>query len=192
MLNWEASTDTFGNDHLRSLVLSEEAHTEWLNFALAIESNMRPGEIFEHVTDWAGKAPGAAARLAGVLHCIKHAHGQPWEATVTQETMTEALEIMAVVSYHSLAAMDIMGADPTIASARHVWDWIKRNRMPQFSVRDAFNSLRGSFPHVHQLREALDVLEERGYLRIYEVPHDGPGRKPSPIVRTRPELSKDW
>ena len=51
---------------------------------------MQPGRELEHFTDWAGKAPGAAARLAGVLHGVKHAHGRPWDVVITAETMNAA------------------------------------------------------------------------------------------------------
>jgi hypothetical protein len=131
-------------------------------------------------------------RLAGILHGIKHAHGTPWEAAITAETMTAALEIMATVSRHSLAALDMMGADPTIAAARVVWDWIERGRLPRITVRDAFNALRGTFPRVHKLREALDALEERGYVEVLDPPRDGPGRPPSPQVRVRPAIVEGW
>ena len=153
---------------------------------------MQPGREMEHFTDWADKAPGAAARLAGVLHGIQHAHGTPWATDISTETMTDALEIMAVISRHSLAALDMMGADPSIASARVVWDWIKRGRQARFSVREAFNALRGTFPRVAMLREALEALEERGYLEVIEPPRDGPGRPASPMVRVRPEITRAW
>ncbi len=151
----------------------------------------RAGEL-EHFTDWAGKAPGAAARLAGVLHGIKHAHGMPWEATITAETMTAALEIMAVIVRHSLAALDMMGADPTIAAARLVWNWIERRRLDRFTVREAFNALRGTFPRVAMLRDALDALEERGYVEVIEPSRDGPGRPPSPLAGRGRRLRGTW
>jgi hypothetical protein len=193
MLNWEPATDEHDNERPHILRLSVEAHAEWNDFAQAIEVQMRPGGNLEHFTDWAGKAPGAAARIAGVLHGIKHAHGKPWEAAITTDTMTAALGIMAVITHHSLAALDMMGADPTIAAARHVWDWVERSRLARFTVREAFNVLRGTFPRVKYLLDALDALEERGYVEIIEPPPpDGPGRPPSPIVRVRPEISSAW
>jgi hypothetical protein len=193
MLNWEPATDEHDNERPHILRLSVEAHAEWNDFAQAIEVQMRPGGNLEHFTDWAGKAPGAAARIAGVLHGIKHAHGKPWEAVITADTMTAALGIMAVITHHSLAALDIMGADPTIAAARHIWDWVERSRLARFTVREAFNVLRGTFPRVKYLLDALDALEERGYVEIIEPPpRDGPGRPPSPIVRVRPEISSAW
>lgn len=190
MLDWEPATDEHGEEHPHLLRLSEEAYAEWHAFAQAIEVQMQPGRELEHFTDWAGKAPGAAARLAGVLHGIKHAHGTPWEATITAETMTDTLEIMAVITRHSLAALDMMGADPTIAAARLVWNWIERGRLERFTVREAFNALRGTFPRVAMLREALEALEERGYLEVSEPPRSGPGRPPSPMVRVRPEIAR--
>ena len=192
MLDWEPAEDEHGDEQPHLLRLSEDAHAEWHKFALEIEKQMRPGRELEHFTDWAGKAPGAAARLAGVLHGIKHAHGRPWEATITLETMNAALEIIAVITRHSLAALDMMGADPTIAAARLVWDWIERGRLARFTVREAFNALRGTFPRVAKLREALEALEERGYVEVIEPPRDGPGRPPSPTVRVRPEIARAW
>ncbi|HET8700661.1 MAG TPA: YfjI family protein [Nitrococcus sp.] len=192
MLDWESAVDDHGGERPYLLRLSDEAYAEWHAFAQATEVQMRPGRELEHVTDWAGKAPGAAARLAGVLHGIKHAHGQPWEAVITVETMTDALEIMAVITRHSLAALDMMGADPTIAAARLVWDWVERGRVSRFTVRDAFIGLRGTFPRVSKLREALEALEERGYVEVIKPPPDGPGRPPSPVVRVRPEIARAW
>jgi len=192
MLEWKPATDEHGNEQPYLLRLSEAARSEHHAFAQVIEARMRPGQELEHCTDWAGKAPGAVARLTGVLHGIKHAHGTPWEVAITLETMTAALEIMTVITRHSRAALDMMGADPTIAAARSVWDWIERNRLERFTVRTAFNALRGTFPRVARLRDALEALEERGYLEVSELPRAGPGRPSSPLVRVRPELAGGW
>jgi hypothetical protein len=192
MLDWTPSIDEHGNERPYPLRLTPEARAEWHAFAEAIEVKMRPGGELEQSTDWAGKAPGAAARLAGVLHGIKHAHGAPWEAAITRETMTDALEIMAVITRHSLAALDMMGADPTIAAARLVWNWIERGQLARFTVRKAFNALRSTFPRVAKLREALAALEERGYVEVIDPPKDGPGRPPSPTVRVRPDITRTW
>lgn len=192
MLAWTHAIGDRGNPEPHGLRLSEDAHREWLDFARAIELQMQPGNDLEHLTDWAGKAPGAAARLAGVLHGIKHAHGAPWESVITQETMTNALELMAVMTGHSRAAMDMMGADPEIAAAQKVWHWMQQRRLDWFTLREAFNALRGSFPSVAKLKPAMNILQERGYLEILEVQHDGPGRPPSPVIRVRPEIARSW
>ena len=84
MLNWPAPKDDGGRYALK---VSEDARQEWLSFAKKIELAMRPGGDLEHMTGWAGKLPGQAARLAAVLHGAEHAHGRPWEAPVSLKTM---------------------------------------------------------------------------------------------------------
>lgn len=192
MLNWELDVDSKEHTCRHVVRLSKGAREERLKYAKDIEIEMRPGKSMEHVTDWAGKAPGAAVRIAGVLHGIEHAHdNKPWDHEITAETMSAALEIMAVIAPHSLAALDMMGADSGIAAARHVWKWIERSRLEVFTIREAFNSLKGTFPRVQEIRPALAVLEERGYVEIQPVNRTGePGRPPSPAVLVRPEIFK--
>lgn len=191
-LEWPPAQDDGNGESCHLLRLVEDAHAEWLAFARAIEEQMKPGEKLEHCTDWAGKAPGALARLAGVLHGIRHAHGKPWETPIDAETMTAARGIMEVFVDHTVSALDLMGADPGIAAARSVWSWIERNRRARFCVRDAFNALRGSFPRMGPLLEALAVLEERGYLMVVKHAQNGPGRPPSPLVNIRPDIARTW
>ena len=191
MLDWEVY-ETDDGPQLHTIKLSCDAYNEWFAFAKHTEKTMRSGESFEHATDWAGKAPGAAVRIAGVLHCVKHAHGEPWELEISKDTMEAALEIMAVASQHALAALGMMGADPTIAAACVVWDWIERGRRSHFTIREVFCALRGSFSRVKQLKEAIDALVERGYVEIIELPPSGAGRPPSPTVRVRPQLAERW
>lgn len=181
-----------GEKRLLTVKLSPTAFSEWLAFAKGIERQMRPGENLEHCTDWAGKAPGAAARVAAVLHAIKHAHGAPHEALITDDTMNDALVIMAVVTHHSIAALNLMGTNPTVAAAQRVWAWIERNKRPHFTERDAFNPLRGTFPQVKDLRPALEALAERGYVAIIEPESQGRGRPRSPMVYVRPDIAENW
>jgi len=169
MLDWAPTTDEHGDERPHLLRLSEEARSEHHAFARTIEVQMQPGRDLEHFTDWAGKAPGTAARLAGVLHGIEHAHGTPWEAEITAKTMNAA-----------------------IADARLVWGWIERGRLDHFTVRDAFNALRSIFPRVAELNPAMEALEERGYVQVLELPREGRGRPPSPTVRVRPEIARVW
>jgi putative DNA primase/helicase len=58
--------------------LSNEAGQEWGDFWNIVEVEMRPGGRFEQIPDWAGKLPGAAARIAGLFHCIENPD-VPWE-----------------------------------------------------------------------------------------------------------------
>ncbi|AGA33764.1 hypothetical protein TVNIR_2104 [Thioalkalivibrio nitratireducens DSM 14787] len=191
MLDWPALSDDDGRERRYLLRLSPDARAAWLEFARGIEADMRPGGEFEHATDWAGKAPGQAARIAAVLHATEYARGKPWDAEISALTMTAALEIVATVAVHSLAALDLMGADPSIAAARKVWDWIERGRHARVTMRDAHQALRGTFPRARHFAEAIEPLEERGYVRTVDRAQPGGGR-PSTVIEVRPDIAEGW
>jgi hypothetical protein len=175
-----------------TLTLAPEGYSEWLAFSLAVEQHMRDGGQFEHIRDWAGKLPGAVARIAGLLHCAENVHGTAWETPVTLETMTRALDLMAVLSEHALAVFNMMGADPAIEGAKRVWRWIEAGRGRSFTARDCFNALRGTFKKMEALNPALAVLVERAYIFAVDAETGGPGRKPSPSYRVNPKLTEGW
>ena len=170
------------------LYLETEAYNEWLEYARTTESMMRPGRRFEHAQDWASKAQGQAIRIAGVLHGIMHAHDKPWEHSIALHTMQNALEIIAVIQKHSLAALDLMGNsdDPRAAGAQKVLNHLRNTAAQQARVRDVYQALRGSFPRMDDLQPALELLQERGYIHLMTEQPEGSGR-PSLMLIVRPE-----
>jgi hypothetical protein len=161
------------------LNLSGEAFREWRDFYMTIERGLADGGRFEHCRDWAGKTPGRAARLAGLLHCAMNPV-EPWRYPVSLKTMEQALDITVVSCSHALAVFNLLGADPAIDSAGRVLKWIKRHRHQTFTKRQAFEALKGTFNRAAMLDEPLKVLTERNYIRAI-VPERGPGRPPEPF-----------
>ena len=192
MLDWPTTTDEHGATGPYVLRLTEAAAAELHTFAGGVETSMRPGGQFEAAQDWAAKAPGAAARIAAVLHGITYAHDRPWRHPIEKQTTVDTLEIMGVFGAHSRQALADMGADSGITDARRVWAWVARQREQAFSLREAYRGLHSRFPRVAQLRAAVAVLEERGYVRVNEPMRDSPGRPASPLIVVRPELCEGW
>jgi hypothetical protein len=87
--------------------LSDESRRELREFAAIVEHELRDGERFEHIKDWAGNLPGAAARVAGLLHCAKHALGDPAKEAIDLITMRRALDLGAVLSSNSLPYLSV-------------------------------------------------------------------------------------
>jgi hypothetical protein len=171
--------------------LSEEARAEWREYFGAVERDMRPDGRFEHVRDWAGKLPGMAARVAGLLHCADHAFDADLTASkLSLDTMARALDFACVCESHALAAYDLMGADLALEAARKLWSWIARQRKPEFTFRNAFQALRGSFPRAADLDPAFEVLVERAYVAGKQTPRSV-GR-PTRIFQVNPSLTMDW
>jgi hypothetical protein len=171
-----------------TIELSEAARAEWREYSGAVEKSMRPDGRFEAMKDWAGKLPGMAVRIAGLLHCAEHA--KDMTAKLSIETMTHALDFAAISEEHALAAYDLMGANLALKDARKLWGWIERRRKAGFTFRDAFNALRGSFPLAAELEPAFQVLVERAYIAPKQTePRVG---RPTRLYEVNPALTAEW
>jgi len=181
--------DEAGKRQAYFLSLSHLAYQELFDFSKIVEPKLREGGRFEHIKDWAGKLPGAAARIAGLLHCAKNPN-QPWAETIDLETMQNALGIAATFSDHALIAFDLMGADRSLEQARKVWRWVEHGRYESFTKRNCFNALKGTFHRVANIEDPLKVLIEQNYIR--EIPKEKKVGKPSTKYSVNPEIIEGW
>jgi hypothetical protein len=191
LLDMEPSSDPDGEPMPYLLELEPKAHAEWKDFQRMVEVAMREGGHLEHITDWGAKLPGAVARVAGLLHCVEHAHGEPWRAPVSLDTMTRALTLGALLIEHARAVFDLMGSDTAMGAARKVWRWIEREQQRTFKARDCWKALKGSFPRRADIDPALSILVERNHIMPWEPDRSGPGR-PSLEYVVHPTLSESW
>lgn len=188
LLNIEPGTDERGKPVPYILNLSREAYQEWMDFSKVVEMGLREGGRFEFITDWGGKLPGFAIRLAGLLHCVEDPF-QPWIRQISLYTMQQALELGSIFSSHALAVFSLMGADKNLEGSRRVWRWIERGRFKSFRKNDCYNALKGSFPRVADIELCLDVLEERNYISSSKEKKVG---RPSIMYAVHPDFTKGW
>jgi hypothetical protein len=156
------------------LELSEGAYRIWKEFQRAIETLMREGGKLEYLRDWASKLPGAAARIAGVFHCVTSSLTKT--VIVEAETMRRAVDLATPLIDHALAAFDLMGCDERVAGALKILAWVRREGLKTFTVRDCFHAHQRRFKQVRAMQPSLELLVEHGYLR----------RLPKPEVAHRP------
>lgn len=188
LLNMPWGEDEYGKPVSQILRLEPGALQAWIAFADFVEPELAEGGRFETMRDWAGKLPGLAARLAGNLHVMEHLQDAP-KCLVSASTMEKALELASALVGHALAAYGLLGADPDIEAAKYVLGWIKRTGMECFTQRDCHRGVRGRCPKAVEVKRALEILEERGYIqRAPEPQTEGPGRRPSPSYTTNPVL----
>jgi len=156
-----------------------------------VEYDLRDGGRFEHIQDWAGKLPGAAARVAGLLHCATHFKKEPWSTHLGLTTMENALTLMAVLAEHALRAFEVMAANPDIEKAKKILAWIQRKGLKNFTQRDCHHELQGTFPRMEDLKPGLSVLGERYIIRpINNGEQKGAGR-PSVVFEVNPHLIQE-
>lgn len=178
MLNNEMASDDEGNPCPHILKISDDALQVWQSFAHRIEAGMREGGTYAHITDWAGKFPGAVARIAVLLHITRHALVRPWEKEVSLDDMSAALRMAEALSAHALAVFDLMGADPALDGARVVLRWIEREGKSEFTFRDCHYAHKTRYKRAAELEPIIDVLIERHFIRprVAKVAHR-PSRK---------------
>jgi replicative DNA helicase len=172
---------------VRVLHLAADADAVRLDFARAIEPRLgRDGDL-HHVADWAGKLAGTTARIAGLLHMAASPDGP----TISRSTMAAAVTIGRYYIDHALAAFDAMGGvGDEIALARHLLALIRRRQMDTFTARQVFNlAARSWLPDMDAATGALDTLQDYGWIeRLEDSPRSGPGRRPSPMYQTHPDV----
>ncbi len=165
ILNQEIASDSEGEPCPHILKITSDAVQIWQSFAHKVEAGMREGGTYAHLTDWAGKLPGAVIRIAALLHIARHSLVRPWDKEISIEDMSAALRMADVLSVHALAVFDLMGADPALDGARVVLRWIEREGNPEFTFRDCHYAHKTRYKRTADLEPAIEVLIERHYIR---------------------------
>lgn len=172
-----------GNNEQEPISLDDEA-AEVLE-GLFNEVEVRLKDDLAEIQDWAGKFVGAVLRISGILHVMKYPKDSMFDA-VDRETMEHAEIIGRYFLAHAKAAYSLMGADTVNKDAQHLLSLIKRERLTEFSRRDAMRLCR-SFKTADSMQPVLNRLCEYGYLAVKpQEPVSGIGRRPSEVYVTNP------
>lgn len=174
--------DEKGNERARLLTLTGEALAAWQAFSQYIEDNQGPEGEFFHFQDWSSKLPGAALRIAGLLHVVEHGADVP---AVDMATMERALNLAELLIGHARAAFDLMADDSSVDDAKVLLAWIKAKGERVFRQNEAYKENR-RFRTLGRLEKALKVLTER-YM-ISEPYKRNTGGRPRILYGVNPEM----
>lgn len=171
---------------LNTLFFDQEGYQIWLGYAKTVETMMSE-EIgyLNHITDWAGKLPGAVARIASLLHIMRYAHQKPWEHTISIEDIKAAVKIGHCLINHALIVFDLLQQDGAMHTARAIYQWIRNEKCSLFTRRDCSRKFRRV--KKDELKLSLEILEEHEIVRERESLLKTPGRK-SNIFEVNPFL----
>ena len=167
------------------LKFSPEAYSKWKDFQRFIENLMKEGGRLYYLKDWASKLPGAAARIAAVMHCIC-ASPDEQNCVIENEVTEQAINLSSALIDHAIAVFDLMQLDPNIEDARRILVWITRHGKPQFTLRDCFCAHQGHFKKIDSLYPAIQLLQKHGYLQ--PAPIAKTGGRPSEVYLVNPKI----
>lgn len=162
-IRWILSHPYTAEGGKHTLVLDQSAYSKWLEYAKAVEVMMGPeADFLAHITDWAGKLPGAIARIAAIFHIMQFAEGKPWEHAIGDATMSAAVKIGHCLINHALKIFDFLYEDDALPLARDIMSWVNQNKLFEFTQRECLRKFR----RVKKvgLQPALNLLKEAGYL----------------------------
>jgi hypothetical protein len=141
---------------------------------------------------WLSKLAGQTARIAAVLHCAaRWTGGFGTNALVIDEaTVERAVALGRYYRSHALGVFGLMGELPMQALAVTILNWIavrSAEDLKTLTVRDVHRS-RGKGTNAAQVRAALRLLEEHGYVWLERLPVGRTGGRPSERVHVNPQL----
>jgi hypothetical protein len=140
---------------------------------------------------WLSKFAGQTARLAACLHAaVAWGEGSTVNVTIGVDTVADAVELARYFHRHALVVFGLMGELPEQRRAGAVLGWLKA-RTPQeretLTVRDVHRT-RGKGTTAPEVRAALRLLEEHGFIRIEKPARVGRGGRASELIHVHPEL----
>lgn len=172
------------------LPFSHAAYAVWFDFWKRTERGMAEGGRFEHVTDWAGKLPGAVARIAGLLHVARYAHDGPQGREIGQADVEAAIMIGDVLSAHALAVFGLMGADESLDGARAILRWIRRTGRESFTAGECYRENRARFKNPDEVPPCLATLEGHECVRLLPSEPNPRRGRPGRAYVVNPRLSQ--
>jgi hypothetical protein len=163
-----------------------------------MEAEQVDGGRLAGIRDWASKAAGAAARIAGIFHLVKYQRQAPQTIEIDSETVAAAATVVDYFAGHALAVYALMDADERVGLAKRILKWLER----MLEAPGSFDQTPGGPPvlektvtgtiafslrslHRHHravgspddLLPGLAILEKRGFIRrVLETEKRGPGR----------------
>ncbi len=160
----------------RMIRLSPIAADRLHRFREMIEPRQAAYADLADLADWAGKLPGNAARLMGLLHlAANYSHPEPWTLPISGDTAAAALQIARWSIPHAEAALTPRHSQHT--DAEHVLGWLLGQPADILSQTDIHRGCRRRGWTVRDnLLPILQTLAERNWIRVYTPPKTGRGR----------------
>src|SRR5437868_2698815 len=116
---------------------------------------MANGERLCTLRDWASKLPGAALRIAGLLHVARLAKFLTALSLELEESEIQiAIEICTILTSHAIAVFGIVSEDPILTKSKRLMRWISDQQRCEISKRDCFRSHQ---PHLFGRVEEMDT-----------------------------------
>lgn len=176
MVNTAASRKD--DEGLTRVCFDDRAHEVWWNYWQEVEAQLVETGDLAAIRDFGAKLPGAVARIALLFHFASADDVRTaLQTKISADTVSAAVETGRVLSQHALVAFGAMNAaDPIVDKARLIVRALRRWKRGTFGVREIQQNYKSQFPRVADMTPVLDLLVERGFIRVCATPDKSHGR----------------
>jgi hypothetical protein len=140
---------------------------------------------------WLSKLAGQTARLAACLHVAAHwTSGACTHVTIERQQVEDAIALARYFHLNARGVFGLMGQLPEQRRALAILRWLREredDELAQLTVRDVHRT-RGKGTRAEDLRTALNLLEQHGYVRLERQPRRGSAGRVSERVHVHPEI----
>jgi len=173
-----------------SLVFSEKARARFAQFEAWVEPRLAEGGELYDFADWGSKLPGAAVRIAGILHCCDSvADGKrPEESEIDEGVVARALKIGWYFIGHAKIAFNEMRYGEIHDNAKAILEWLKRDGRSMIGRRDIYRAMKDRFKTSTDMDDPIKELRERGYIRDF-VPDEKSRGRPAEAYKVNPKIN---
>ena len=167
----------------RLIPLSAAAAEHLHRFREMIEPRQRAYSDLADLADWAGKLPGNAARVMGLLHLAEHSRAaEPWTLPISGDTAAAALQIARWAIPHAEAALTPRHSQHD--DAEHVLGWLLAQPADILTQSQIHKGARRRGWTVRDnLAPILQTLADRHWIRRYTPPKTGRAGRGRPAKR---------
>jgi len=188
--------DVWTSENVRTLTLTTQARKVFAEFYNQTERDKVDGGALHDVAEWAGKLCGQIIRVAACLTL----YDNPAAAEISEDAMTRSVALAPYLVAHARAAFALMSRDGDGGRKllRDILDRLAQllddeRTVSLRKIRESFKGRRatgsGGAVDAEAIKEALDELEELGWVAEIPAPPRKPGQrgqKPSPKYDVHP------
>ena len=140
---------------------------------------------------WLSKLAGQTARLAACLHAAAYwTSGACTNVVIGRREVEDAIALARYFHQNARAVFGLMGELPEQRRAAAVLRWLRArdaDELGRLTFRDIHRT-RGKGARAEDVRAALNLLEQHGYVRLERQPRRGSAGRASERVRVHPEI----
>lgn len=173
------------SDDPPKISLSVGAAEIWSKFEKEIEQRQSDSGDLHFLRDWAGKLPGQALRIAGILQ-VAEALKIPEE--ISADVVKRACKLARAFVSHAKAVFGLIGQDERTEMTIYVLERIHAKWKLGFSKADLWQACKdkAALASPSDLDAPLSLLQEAGHIKMYERESTG-GRPSSPEIDLNPK-----